>query len=137
MDATFLSTESDADGLQVYENVGGVLRYATGEEALGWQSAESRLSSSTGWGDWDGDGDLDLAFGNEETPNQVYENISNTLHFDPAAGLGWEAPAAAHTSSLAWGDWDGDGDLDLAFGNYSGSLTSVSYTHLDVYKRQS
>ena len=107
----------------VYENVGGVLRYATGEEALGWQSAESRLSSSTGWGDWDGDGDLDLAFGNEETPNQVYENISNTLHFDPAAGLGWEAPAAAHTSSLAWGDWDGDGDLDLAFGNYSGSLT--------------
>ena len=61
----------------VYENVGGVLRYATGEEALGWQSAESRLSSSTGWGDWDGDGDLDLAFGNEETPNQVYENISN------------------------------------------------------------
>ena len=116
---------SQAGGPQpnlVYENDGGALRFDAGEEGVGWQSAETRQSSSTGWGDWDGDGDLDLAFGNDDAPNQVYENISGTLRFDPAAGLGWEALLAAQTSSLAWGDWDGDGDLDLAFGNYSGSL---------------
>ena len=103
---------------RVYENVAGVLGYAVGEEGRGWESAESYVSSSTGWGDWDGDGDLDLAYGNEGAPNQVYENISGTLQLDPANGIGWEAPEAYQTSSLAWGDWDGDGDLDLAFGNY-------------------
>ena len=101
----------------VYENIGGALRYSA-EEGVGWVSNENRMSSSVGWGDMDGDGDLDLAFGNEGTPNQVYENISGTLQFDPPAGTGWEAPLTAQTSSLAWGDWDGDGDLDLANGNY-------------------
>ena len=64
------------------------------------------------WGDWDSDGDLDLAVGNSsETPVQVYENTNGLL------ALAWTAPYAENTRSVAWGDIDGDGDLDLAVGN--------------------
>ncbi len=84
-----------------------------------WQSTEWRKSTSTAWGDWDGDGDLDLAVGNEGQPNQVYENEDGRLMFDPQNGLGWESTVVTDdmTSSVAWGDWNGDGNLDLAVGN--------------------
>ncbi|MCP4898843.1 MAG: DUF11 domain-containing protein [bacterium] len=91
---------------RVYENTGGAL-------SLAWTSAESEYTRSVAWGDWDGDGDLDLAVGNGSMGsihlNRVYENSGGALA--PA----W-TPAGDdyHTFSVAWGDWDGDGDLDLA-----------------------
>ena len=69
------------------------------------------------WGDWDGDGDLDLAFANFGQNNEVYENVEGTFLLDPANGYGWPSTDASASTSLAWGDYDGDGDLDLAFGN--------------------
>ncbi len=109
---------------QVFENVQGELRLEIGElesEPLGWQSPGGSLSSSVAWGDWDGDGDLDLAVGNDGYSgfvNQVFENISGTLQLNPEQGLGWLSPDARLTADIAWGDWDGDGDLDLAVGNH-------------------
>ena len=44
-----------------------------------WSSGDSDDSRSVAWGDWDGDGDLDLAAVNIGQPNRVYEN--------PGAGL--------------------------------------------------
>ncbi|MBV7329374.1 VCBS repeat-containing protein [Chloroflexi bacterium TSY] len=97
---------------KVYENRDNTLR-------LQWQSQEISSTTSLAWGDWDGDSDLDLAIGNANQRNQVYANISGSLMFDPANGIGWESPYISDTRSVAWGDWDNDGDLDLAVGNFA------------------
>ena len=84
-----------------------------------WTSPDARKSTDTAWGDWDNDGDLDLAVANMGQANQVYENVDGVLYFDPQNELGWESTVMTDdlTTSLAWGDWDGDNDLDLAVGN--------------------
>lgn len=66
------------------------------------------------WGDWDGDGDLDLAAGNNG-PNRVYENTGAGLN----AVAAWSSSEADRTIGIAWGDYDNDGDLDLASANFA------------------
>jgi uncharacterized repeat protein (TIGR01451 family) len=101
---------------RVYENIGGVL-------SLAWSSPEIDFEQddtyAVAWGDWDGDGDLDLAFGNDDAtvgidgrPNRVYENADGDL------SLVWSSSESDSTAGIAWGDWDGDGDLDLAVANF-------------------
>ncbi len=68
---------------------------------------------SVAWGDYDNDGDLDLALTGETgilAPiSKVYRNDGAVGLVDIAAGI-----AQIESSSIAWGDYDGDGDLDLA-----------------------
>ena len=85
---------------------------------LFWESPDTKFTQAVAWGDIDGDGDLDLAVGNGEIenrpePNQIFENIGGRLADSPL----WESFDRQHTKDLAWGDIDGDGDLDLAVGN--------------------
>ena len=80
-----------------------------------WLSAEDDASNSAAWGDVDGDGDLDLAVGNGLYPQKtrVYYNENGSLE----ASASWQSAEIQNTYSVAWGDVDSDGDLDLAVGN--------------------
>jgi subtilisin-like proprotein convertase family protein len=81
-----------------------------------WFSDDDDLTWSVAWGDMDGDGDLDLAAGNDLGPNKVYLNEHGALQSTTA----WDSGDSDRTFSIAWGDVDGDGDLDLAAGNWGG-----------------
>ena len=87
-----------------------------------WTSVEMENTWSVTWGDYDSDGDLDLAAGNIGSPNRVYRYDGNDV-FNSA----W-ASEIGYTVSVSWGDYDGDGDLDLAAGNAEGDRTAYTAT---------
>ena len=65
--------------------------------------------------DYDGDGDLDLLVGLWALPAQLLRN-DGQLHFtNVTAGAGLTA-ANPYTTGCSAGDFDGDGDLDIAMG---------------------
>ena len=75
-------------------------------------------------GDVDGDGDLDLLAGNEYQANRLYLNNGTANPWNGMPGV--DVTADAHdTRSIALGDVDGDGDLDLVAGNRVPSQPSV------------
>lgn len=83
-------------------------------------------------GDFDGDGDVDVATG---TGGEILNVLLNQGVTD-GAWLGFEAPVSyptnsSHSSRLAVGDVDSDGDLDLAVGTYFGGDVTVLLGHGD------
>lgn len=83
----------------------------TGEDQFG-----NGETASVAWGDYDRDGDPDLAVGNggfhAPAQNYLYTNNGNGTFAQQAQfGMG-------DSTSVVWGDADNDGDLDLAVGNW-------------------
>ena len=89
-------------------------------------------SNSVAWGDYDNDGDLDILLtgygvGVGGGPvAKVYRNDG------PAAGSGWNFVdsgaqlTGVYRSSVAWGDYDNDGDLDILLTGDSGDGSPVA-----------
>jgi hypothetical protein len=72
---------------------------------------------SNAWGDYDNDGDLDLIITFRDAPVRLYRNSPSGFE-NVADGLGLPTDGG-NPRSVAWGDYDGDGDLDVYIG-YSG-----------------
>jgi len=83
-----------------------------GETTPIWTYTSSTNSQAAKWGDFDGDGDLDLAFARADGSEQVFENVEGKISEEPV----WSSASSDSSWDLEWGDMDGDADLDLAVG---------------------
>ena len=75
--------------------------------------------SSVAWGDYDNDGDLDILLTGDDGSNyisKVYRNDGGGSFTDIGANL-----TGVYHSSVAWGDYDNDGDLDILLTGDDGS----------------
>ncbi|MCU0610641.1 MAG: FG-GAP-like repeat-containing protein, partial [Candidatus Eisenbacteria bacterium] len=68
------------------------------------------------WGDYDGDGWLDLFVAHQQQSNQLYRNNGDGTFTDIAAAAGVASDSISYGAS--WADYDRDGDLDLFVANY-------------------
>ena len=90
-------------------------------------------NSEVAWGDFDNDGLLDLAIAgydvNYNRITRVYRNEGNDVFTDINAGL-----SGVIYASVAWGDFDNNGLLDLVIAGSSnnGSITRIYRNNLDV-----
>jgi hypothetical protein len=96
---------------------GGRFVDVTREAGLG---SSAHPSQTAAWGDYDGDGDLDVYVGNEawgdrRHPSQLFRNEGDGTFRDVSAEAGVTNDRFA--KGVAWGDGDDDGDLDLYVSN--------------------
>ncbi len=90
------------------------------------------VDGEASWGDYDGDGDLDVAASGRSSSEygyvltKIFRNDSGTL-IDINAQL-----TGLSQSSIEWGDYDGDGDLDLL----NLGIDSSVVNWLIIYKNQ-
>jgi enediyne biosynthesis protein E4 len=79
----------------------------------------SKATIAVAWADCDGDGDPDLAVGNNSRGNQLFINNGNGT-FTEQAQFG-----TGSTFAVVWADFDNDGDPDMAVGR--SNLASYLY----------
>lgn len=72
----------------------------------------ARKFSSADWGDYDNDGDLDIALNGEGNNQGVTLRILNNMGGNQFMNINISMPGT-RTGSIDWGDYDHDGDLDL------------------------
>ena len=100
--------------MALYENDGSG-RFADRTVALGL--ATSFYGAGVAVGDVDNDGWVDL-FVSAVGPNRLFRNVEGVAFEDVTAAAGVAGAADEWSSSSAFFDADGDGDLDLLVGNY-------------------
>ena len=86
-------------------------------------------SGDADWGDFDADGDLDLLLSGSALSGRltrVYMNLANDVLYPLDLGL---PGVEGMDGSLAWGDYDNDGDLDILLSGWDGATR-----HLAIFR---
>ncbi len=111
---------------QVWENTLSGELHTLGSTPV-WTSTTAYNSTAVAWGDWNNDAYPELAVGTDNGQSDiVYANLRSA---PGAAALYpmWTSNEQQATTSIAWGDRDGDGDLDLAVSRQGSSGQSGFY----------
>jgi predicted nucleotidyltransferase len=83
--------------------------------------------SSVAWGDYDNDGDLDILLTGKSDLSYISKIYINNANNTFTEQTGISLPDVRY-GSVAWGDYDNDGDLDILLTGYNGySRTSKIY----------
>ena len=104
-------------------------------EDVSHQSGITRVGESWGnaWGDFDGDGFLDLWATNHKHKPSLYHNNQDGTFTDIIDQV-WDANPFADTHGVAWADFDNDGDQDLiVLCGGGGGVNRPNPTHLNHF----
>ena len=96
-------------------------------EEVSQQAGITRVGESWGnaWGDFDGDGYLDLWATNHKHKPSLYRNNGDGTFTDIIDEV-WDANPFADTHGAAWADFDNDGDQDLIVLSGGGGGTNLT-----------
>ncbi len=112
------------------KNITAVFVEAAFTKASAFQSSEYGFEAGRpAWGDYDGDGDLDLAV----TGLSQYTERTRLYRNDGGALVDAGIPLIQVYGFAAWGDYDNDGDLDLVVGGEDGLSTCA----IQLYRNDS
>ena len=94
----------------------GNFQFVDATQQTGLQMNNHRWSFAAAWEDFDQDGDMDLYVANDFGRNNLYRNDDGKTFVDVLPNA-WASKIMAAGMSVAWGDCNRDGRLDLYVGN--------------------
>ncbi len=114
---------------------GDVLYHNNGDGTFSDMSSKSGIELKdplyglgVSWADYDNDGDVDLYVANDSTPNSLFRNNGDGSFSEIAmlAGCAYSGDGREQAGmGVDWGDFDGDGWLDIFVSNFSNDVYSL------------